>query len=102
MPKGQHKNKVKFQGFMTPPEPSYPVIINPGYSNETEAQEEDFKSNPIKMIEAFKADMNKSFKEIQENTFKQVEAKLQSIDWRKIFTNPTSDREPISYDIYIY
>ena len=50
---------------------SYPSTTNPGYPNETEAQEEDFKFN---LIKAFKEDMNKFLKEIHENTFKQVKA----------------------------
>jgi hypothetical protein len=58
---------------MSPPESHYPATTNPGYSNETEAQE-DLKSILIKMVEPFKEDMNKSLKEIQKNTFKQVEA----------------------------
>ena len=33
----------------------------------------DLKSNLIKMIEAFKEEINKSLKEIQGNTIKQVE-----------------------------
>jgi hypothetical protein len=47
--------------------------MNRGYPNESEAQEEDLKSNIIKMIECFKEDMNKSPNEVQVNTFKQVE-----------------------------
>ena len=66
MPKGQYKNTVnKTQDSEAPPEPSYPVTTNPGYPNETEAQEEDLESNFIKMIEAPKEDMNKCIKEIQ-------------------------------------
>lgn len=53
---------------------SYPSTTNPGYPNETEAQEEDFKFNLMKLIKAFKEDMNKFLKEIHENTFKQVKA----------------------------
>ena len=51
-------------------EPSYPATTNPGYPNETEAQEDDL----IRMIEAFKEEMNKFLKEIKENTFKEVKA----------------------------
>ena len=36
-------------------------------------QENDIKFNLLKMIEAFKEEMNKFLKEIQENTIKQVE-----------------------------
>ena len=53
---------------------SYPSTTNPGYPNETEAQKEDFKFNLMKLIKAFKKDMNKFLKEIHENTFKQVKA----------------------------
>jgi hypothetical protein len=75
MLKEQHKNTInKSKGNMVPPDPSYPPITNPEYPNETEAQEKDLKSNLIKMIEAFKEDMDKPLKEIQENTFKQAKA----------------------------
>jgi cysteinyl-tRNA synthetase len=59
---------------MAPPNASFPAMTNPRYSNGTEAQEKDLKSSLIKMIEAFKDDLNKVLKEIQENPFKQVEA----------------------------
>lgn len=47
--------------------------MNSRFPNEIEA-EEDLKSNIIKMIEIFEEDMNRSFKETQENTYGQVEA----------------------------
>lgn len=53
---------------MEPPEPSYPATQNHGYPNETEAQEDNFKSKLIDMTEAFKEEMDKSLKEIQEST----------------------------------
>jgi hypothetical protein len=49
------------------------LYYSPGYPNTTEAQENGLKSNRIRMAEAFKEEMNKSLKEIQENTVKQVE-----------------------------
>ena len=49
---------------------SYLSTTNPGYPNETEAQEEDL----MKLIKAFKEEMNKFLKEIHENTFKQAKA----------------------------
>ena len=55
-------------------EPSYPATTNPGYPNETEAQEVDLKFSLIRMIETFKEDINKSLKKVQENISKQVEA----------------------------
>ena len=44
---------------MEPPKPSYSITANPGYSNKHEVQEDDLKSNLIKMIEVFKEEMNK-------------------------------------------
>ena len=38
---------------------SYPSTANLGYPNTTKAQENDLKSNLIKMIEAFKEETNK-------------------------------------------
>jgi|AATB01.1.fsa_nt_gi hypothetical protein len=58
---------------MIPSEHSYPTIAGTGYPNTTKTQENDLKSNLIK-IEVFKKEMNKSLKETQKNTVKQVEA----------------------------
>ena len=55
---------------MAPPEPSYPARTSPGYPNKTEAQENDLKLNPVKMIEAFREEISK-YKEIQQNVIKQ-------------------------------
>lgn len=57
---------------MEPTEPSYPVITNPRYYKETEAQVVDFISSIIKMRERFKDNMNTFFKGIK-NTSKLVE-----------------------------
>ena len=43
---------------------------SPGYPNTHGTQENDLKSNLMKMIETFKEEMNKSLKEIQENMIK--------------------------------
>ena len=51
---------------MSQPGPSYPVQTNPGFPNKMEVQEEDFQFNFTNIIVAFKKDMNKSLKEIQE------------------------------------
>lgn len=60
MAKGQSKKTInKSQGNMAPPQPNYPATTNPGYPNETETQEEDFKSSLTKMIESFKEGINK-------------------------------------------
>ena len=57
---------------MIPSDHRYPFTDNPGYPNTTRAQENDLKSNLIKMIETFKEETNKSLKDIQENVIKMV------------------------------
>lgn len=69
MTRGHHKNTIHTQGNMAPPEPRHATTAGPGYSNTGAAQENNLKSN---FIETLKEEMNKSFKEIQENTNKQV------------------------------
>ena len=55
MHKEQCENTInKTQGNITLPEPSYAATTNPVYPNETEAEEEDLKSNLIKMVVCFK------------------------------------------------
>ena len=50
------------------------TTVSPGYPfNTTETQDNYLKSNLTEMIEAFKEELNKSLKEIQENTIKQIE-----------------------------
>lgn len=44
---------------MSSPDPSYPTIASPKYSNTTEAQENDLETNLMKMIEVLKEEMNK-------------------------------------------
>ena len=48
---------------MTPSEDRF-TAANPGYPNTPEAQENELKSNFIKMIDGFKEKINKSGKEI--------------------------------------
>ena len=43
---------------ISPPEPNYPLTSSSEYFNIAEAQENDLKSNLIKMIEAFKEEIN--------------------------------------------
>lgn len=73
MAKGQNKKRTKNQCNMAHSEQRDPTTTTPGYDNTTEAQESDLKFYLIKMIDAFKEEMNKSPKEIQENNIKQVE-----------------------------
>ena len=58
---------------MVPSEPSSPTIANPGYFNTLEKQDSDLKSHLMKMIEAFKEDINNSLKDIHGRKGKQVE-----------------------------
>ena len=57
---------------MVPSEPSSPTTASPGNPNTPEKQDSDLKSDLMKVIEAFKEDINNSLKEIQENTIRQV------------------------------
>ena len=57
---------------MTNSEHSCPNKANPEYSNTTEAQENDLKSNLMKMIEAFKWERKKTCKQKQ-ITIREVE-----------------------------
>lgn len=74
---------------MAPPEHNYPSTANARYPKETEAQEEDLKSNLINIIEVFKEDMDKSLKEIQENTFKHVKDMNKTLEKRMESTKKT-------------
>jgi hypothetical protein len=59
MTKSLQKNTTnKNQGNMT----LHSTTASPGYLNTTKTQENDLKSKLFKMIEAFKEEMNKSFK----------------------------------------
>ena len=62
---------------MASSEPNSPTIASPGYPNTPEKQDSGLKSlllMMIVMIEDIKKDINNSFKEILENTGKQIEA----------------------------
>jgi chromosome segregation ATPase len=62
------------QDYLASSEPSTPTTASPGYPNTQEKQDADLESPLMMMIEDIKMDINKSPKEIQENTGKQVEA----------------------------
>jgi hypothetical protein len=55
---------------MTSSEPSSSTTANPGFSNTPEKQDLDLNSHLMMLIENFKKDINKSLKEVQENTGK--------------------------------
>jgi hypothetical protein len=55
-------------------EPNVPTIVSLGYPNTPEKQDSNLKPYSMMLVEDFKKDINNSFKEIQKNTAKQVEA----------------------------
>ena len=60
---------------MASSESNSPTIASPGYTTIPEMLHSDLKALlMMMMIENFKKDINNSFKEIQENTSKQVKA----------------------------
>ena len=67
-------------GNMTPPKHNYTTTAIIGYPKADETQENDPKSNLIKMIESFNDEMNKSFEQIQKNTIKQREVFKEEIN----------------------
>jgi gas vesicle protein len=75
MSKSKHKNITnRNQDDLVSSEPSMPIIVSPGYPNTPEKQDSDLKSYLMMLVEDFKKGINKSLKEIQENTAKHVEA----------------------------
>ena len=59
IPKSANNNK---QDNMSLPEPRYPITASTENSNIAEAQEKDFKTNSMKMIEILKEETNKILK----------------------------------------
>jgi hypothetical protein len=65
MAKNPQMNTInKSQSNTTPSGHSNPTTANSGCPNATKAQENDLTSDFIKMIEAFKEEMNKPLKEM--------------------------------------
>jgi hypothetical protein len=61
--KGQLKNTIKkSQSNMVPIESKYHTIASPEYFTNDKAEQNDINSRLIKVIEAFKEEMNKSLK----------------------------------------
>jgi hypothetical protein len=75
MEKGKHKNLTnRNQEHWASSECSKPNTKGPGYPNRPTKQDVDLKSYLMMVVEDFKKGINNSFKEMQENTAKQVEA----------------------------
>jgi hypothetical protein len=69
----KHKNRSnRNQGYLASSETNSPTIASPGYTTTPEKQDMDLKSLLMMMMENFKKEINKSLKEIQENTSNQV------------------------------
>ena len=64
----------RIQCNSAPSEPSSLTTASPGHLNTPKKQTSDLKFHLMKMISAFKEDINNPLKEIQENTGKHVEA----------------------------
>jgi hypothetical protein len=74
MSKGKYKNLTnRNQDHLASSEPSTPTTSSPGYPNTPEKQDSYLKSYLMILAEYFKKDINKSLKEIQEITAKQIE-----------------------------
>jgi hypothetical protein len=75
MVRGKGKNiRNRKQVYLVSLEHSSSTTDSPGYCNTPEKQDSDLKLHFLMMIEVFKKHINKSLKEIQENTGKHVEA----------------------------
>ena len=73
MAKGKRRNPTnRNQDHSPSSEPSTPTSPSPGHPNTPEKLDPDLKAYRM-MIEDIKKDFNKSLKEIQQNTAKQVE-----------------------------
>jgi hypothetical protein len=65
MVRGKCKNiSSRSHCTLTPSGPSPPTTASPGYPKTSEKKDSDLKSHHMKMIEAFKKDINNSLKEI--------------------------------------
>jgi hypothetical protein len=74
MVKGKHKNLTnRNQDHSASSEPSMPTTASPGYPKTSEKQDSDLKSYLMMLVVDYKKGINKSLKEIQENTAKELE-----------------------------
>jgi chromosome segregation ATPase len=74
MAKGKHKNLTnRNQDHSQSSEPSTPTSPSPGHPNTPGKLDLDLKAYLMMMVENIKKDFNKSLKEIQENTAKELQ-----------------------------
>jgi hypothetical protein len=79
--RGKHKNRSKRNtGYLAYSEPNSPIIASPGYTITPEKQDMDLKSLLMMMMVDYRKEINKSLKEIQENTWKQVKELNKTIE----------------------
>jgi hypothetical protein len=73
MVKGKHKNLTnRNQDHSPSSEPRTPTLLSSGHPNTPENPDLDLKAYLMMMVEEIKEDFNNSFKEIQENTAKEL------------------------------
>jgi phage-related protein len=78
MAKGKHKSLTsRNQEHSASSEPSTPTTASPKYLNTPEKQDSDLKSYLMKLVEDFKKDINYSLKEIEKNSAKDVEVPIE-------------------------
>jgi hypothetical protein len=74
MAKGKCKNLInRYQDHSPSSERSTPTSPSPGHPNTPEKLDPDVKAYLMMMVEYIKKDFDKSLKEIQENTAKELE-----------------------------
>jgi hypothetical protein len=74
MAKGKCKNLTNRNKDHSPSsEPSTPTLSSPGHTNTPEKLNPDLKAYLMMKVEDIKKDFNKSLKEIQENTDKEIQ-----------------------------
>ena len=74
MAKGKRKNPTNSnQGHSPSSEPRTPTLPSPGHPNTPEKVDLDLKAYLLMMVEDKKKEFNKSLKELQENTAKELQ-----------------------------
>lgn len=78
--RGKHKNiSNRSQCNLKPSEPRSPTTASLGYPNRPEKQDSDLIHHLLKMLEAFKEDINNSLREIQERILYSLNKALELI-----------------------
>jgi hypothetical protein len=94
MAKGKLKNLTnRNPDHSASSEPTTPNTESPGYPNTTKKQDSDLKPYFMMVVEDFKKGINNTFKEIQENTAKQVDVLIKEAQkfLKELRENKTGD-----------